>query len=176
MDIYILQSDADRYPGLVTVDDQDWARFTQFDGRSLAPSWSPVRVLPNYEFSGQKDLSDFPNLLTHVPVFSKNASQVLGEMLKDGGELLPLICAQGTYLAYNVTQVVDALDIERSELVRFSNGRIMDAKHYTFHPDKLPSANIFKIPQTSVMDVFVTSRFVDVATTAGLSGFLFRRA
>ena len=105
-----------------------------------------------------------------------SAVDVLGAILKEGGELLPLICSQGTYLAFNVTCVVDALDIGRSELVRFSNGRIMDVTKYAFYADRLPAGHIFKVPQTSRMDVLVTSRFVDIATKAGLSGFLFKRA
>jgi hypothetical protein len=90
----------------------------------------------------------------------------------ENGELLPLALTDESYFVYNATRQVDALDEDRSELVRFGSGRIMDIKRYEFRPEHLQRATIFRLPQVQGA-VFVTDRFVERVAEAGLTGFDF---
>ena len=122
--------------------------------------------------------SDFPSLIPFIPVFSQRAVDALRELLESHGELLSADCLNCThtgYLIFNVTRVVDALDMERSEFQRFqSSGRIMQIIHHEFNGHRLQGVHIFKVPQLHRSDVYVTDTFVRRVQDAGLSGFTFR--
>jgi hypothetical protein len=83
--------------------------------------------------------------------------------LEGRGELLPLECKEGDYFILNVTNVVDALDEEKSKIVRFPDGKkIMDIKDFVFMPSKLKNVDILKLPQQPLGQVFVTDKFVEL--------------
>lgn len=172
MNAYILRADTNSYNGIVPINPADWDVFNRFDGSTLVKSWLPLNVSYNVDESRRLSESDFPSLLTHVPVFSQRAVDVLGTLLTENGELLPLNCHGKNYFAYNVTNLVDALDFRQSEIVRFSTGRIMDIKKYVFRSESLSEVTVFKLPQTPRMDVFVTDPFVERVRSSALSGFL----
>lgn len=109
----------------------------------------------------------------HVPVFNARAADLLRPLLIDNGELLPLLCDEGSYFAYNVTTVLDALDLEKSSIIRFASGRIMDITRHEFLQAKV-THSIFKIPQVPWMEVFVTDEFRDAVSQHRLTGFTFK--
>ncbi|MGH9962797.1 MAG: imm11 family protein [Pyrinomonadaceae bacterium] len=118
-------------------------------------------------------LGDFPLMALHVPVFSERAVALLQPVLIENGELLPLSCNEGSYFAYNVTTVLDALDVEKSSVIRFTDGGIIDITRHEFFPTKVTSL-IFKIPQMPRMDVFVTDEFQEAVSRHDLKGFDFK--
>jgi hypothetical protein len=160
MKVFILKADANRYEGLLPSDRSNSHEvFRRFDGTPMGTSWVPWKVeVARPEGYESLPLGDFPLMATHVPVFSERAVALLEQLLIENGELLPLLCEEGSYFAYNVTTVLDALDVQKSSVVRFHNGRIMDITRHEFFPPKVTSS-IFKIPQVPRMDVFVTLNF-----------------
>ena len=50
----------------------------------------------------------------------------------------------------------------------------MDVKTYFLNGERLSTASIFKLPETALMDVFVSDEFVSMAETAGLKGFSYK--
>lgn len=120
-----------------------------------------------------KPTSDFPTLGT-VPVFSERALDALLDLLVENGEILPLDCCGEKYFAYNTTRRLDALDEERSILVRFDTGRIMDVRAYEFFPERLGTAAVFRLPQLRARS-FVTDAFARRIDDAGLTGFGLRQ-
>lgn len=175
MSFYLLRADSNNYQNIVLKNKEDWDLIAKFDGRSLSSLWKKVEAKL---VANDKELKllpgDFPSLVTHVPVFSQRALTKLKDSLKGNGEALPLVCDEGEYFAFNVTNIVDALDEQRSEIKRFkSSNRIMEVVKYRFHDEKL-SANIFKIPQTAAMDVFVSDKFKKSIESFNLKGFEFR--
>lgn len=177
MNVYILDSDANRYQNLVPVREADWDVFDAFRGTPIGASWSPVKVeVLVDDLHKNRPPSDFPSLATDVPVFSQRAAEALGDLLEGNGELLPLDCDEGVYYAYNVTHVVDALDVAQSEFKRFESGRIMDIVQHVFQPEKLAGLTIFKLPYMRVSRVYVTDDFVRRVQETGLTGFDFRPA
>ena len=89
------------------------------------------------------------------------------------GEFLPLACNEKDYVAFNVTDVIDALNVDRSQIVYFPNGRVLDIKRFVLNSEPLFKSVMFRIPQMPLSRVFVTDRFVDSVRDAKLQGFLF---
>jgi hypothetical protein len=177
MTVYILKADANRYQGLLSCDRSNSLKVLQrFNGTPMRDSWIPWKVEIDRPEGYENSLfGDFPLLISAVPVFTERAVALLEPLLTGNGELLPLVCDEGSYFAYNVTTVLDALDVERSSLLRFTSGEIMNITHHEFFPGKVTSP-IFKIPQTPLMDVFVTEEFRAAVSKHNLKGFAFKTA
>ena len=173
MNVYILKPDANRFQNLLCIDEDciDWLQ--KFDGSSLASFWKPltVEVIPEED---NPPASDFPKLALHIPTFSKRATIALKEILDKHGELLPLLCREGEYYTYNVTRVLDILNEDKSTIVRFSDGGILNIEDYSFNFAELGDCPIFKLPRMPLMDVFVTEAFKQKAEESGLTGFTFK--
>ena len=176
MTIYQLRPDADRFQWLTMADERDFDVEALFQGGSVGSTWTPKRVIPLVEKEmPTAPLSDYPVLGT-IPTFSRRAVDALRATLERKGELLPLVSDVGEFYAFNVTNVVDALDQEQSKLVRFqSSGRVMSITPYAFRQEVRSDQMIFKLPQTLRGRPLVTQTFADVAKLAGLTGLLFDR-
>lgn len=178
--VYIMRADANKYDMLIPVAaEKAFVLYKTFDGHSQINSWTPLKVIVLQEEEQTKKLQgDFPALTSNIPVFSEYASQVLNDILANNGEILPLDCGNkdAIYYAYNVTKVVDALDLEKSEIKYFKDStKVMRIVHYAFKPEKLHNVYIFRLPQMPLMYVFVTDDFVDVVTRNKLTGFAFEQ-
>lgn len=175
MKVYILNADCNHYQSLLACDrSTSLDTIQRFNGSPIGSSWLPWRVeVANFEGYENLRKGDFPLVATNVPIFSQRASDSLYPLLVNNGELLPLRCDEGSYFAYNVTTVLDALDSQKSSFVRFTSGRIMDITRHEFSPQKLTSP-IFKIPQALCRDVFITSEFENAVRAHQLTGFDFK--
>jgi hypothetical protein len=175
MNIYFLRADVNNYKSIIYTDDDDIIEFNRrFNGAPLKKTWTSQYM---FRFARNPRIlikGDTPGLSTHIPVFSSRAVTAVMDLLQDSGELLPIVCDDEYYSIFNVTRVVDALDEPKSKLRLFSDGKIMDIDRHAFFPEKLKGIHIFKIPQSVLMDVFITDTFVDIVKTAGLKGFEFR--
>lgn len=158
------------------VDPSEWERFRRFDGTPQLQSWAPVPVTRVTEDEGrQRKTADFPWLGEHVLVMRRRATEVLAEILKDHGELLPLQCDDAELWVYNVRRVIDALDEPRSKVVRFpGTGRIMTVERYAFRSDQVNGHLLFKVRQLPRGPVFVTDTFVKLVRSQQLVGLDFK--
>ncbi|GAA4671648.1 imm11 family protein [Phytohabitans rumicis] len=152
--------------------------FGGFDGTPRAGAWSPVPMyLLRSDEGGPRRRADLPWLGSHVLILRDEAIAEVGPILADHGELLPLECADAGLVVLNVTRVVDALDEERSDIVRFSSGRIMDIKKATFRGELLTGPAVFKIPQMPFGPLYFTSDTVELIRATGRHrGVTFRPA
>jgi hypothetical protein len=73
----------------------------------------------------------------------------------------------------NVTNVIDALDKERSRIVYFDDGDILAIEKYAFDADKIGTAEVFKLPMRA-SPVFVNDVFADRVRNAGLRTVSFK--
>jgi hypothetical protein len=121
----------------------------------------------------KKLASDFPYLSLHIPVFSRRAVLALDNILYKHGEVLPLFRREDEYYAFNVTRVLNLLNEDKSNLVLFSDGTILDIKSYSFNFFDLTGYPIFKLPQSLLKDVFVTEEFKRRVEESKLTGFTF---
>lgn len=137
--------------------------------RRLASNWPEIRVkmcgkLPN----------DFPTFSTGIPMFSERAVEALRDLLEPSGELLPVITDKGLIYVLNITTVVEALDMDRSELSWTATDADWASNVWVFEfdPDRLTNAPIFRLRECPnwwcVSDVVLNR-----ALAAGLKGMAF---
>lgn len=145
-------------------------------GRPIAATWVPLEIQEVMDDElPAGPVSDFPYMHL-VPTFSSNAVRELEDLLTPHGELLPVRAKRGEFYVFNVTNVVDALDENRSELERFtSSGRVMRIRRFVFRPDAVAGQTIFKIPQMIRSLVLVTDQFRQRVEDRRLTGFVFER-
>ncbi len=118
--------------------------------------------------------SDAPWLGSATLVLRAAAVVALRSLLEANGELLPVDCDEARLFLFHATRVLDVLDEERSEILRFrTSGRVMDVTRYVFRASDLRGVDCFKIPQFRVSPTFVSERFVDAWHAAGLRGLEF---
>jgi hypothetical protein len=165
------------YEWINAVDDDDYDKFLSFDGASKIDDWKPVRVRRVACLAGKIGFaSDFPWLGCHALVLGEAAVKALGQMVQTCAEILPLEVVNGpSAWVLNILKVMDALDEEKSEVQRFqSSNRIMRIVRHSFKADVIKDQDLFRLPyQGSV--TYVSRRFVDAVTAAGLVGLEFHR-
>lgn len=166
------------YEWVVPTNEADFEVFRTFDGTPLAETWHPVpmrMIQEDYLGRPLRD-SDAPWLGKHTPVLRRGATGPLADVLESNGELLPLECRDEHLVVFNATRVLDALDEDRSSLVRFpSTGRIMKIEAHVFLAAAIADVPVFKIPQMLRGSVFVSDEVVRLTEGSGLKGIGFRQ-
>jgi hypothetical protein len=163
---------------LLLVSDADRERLAwEFRGQLIdAAAWVPWLVVRSHTTPGnlRKPLADRAGIdfNTDPMVLSDRALAALLPHMGHAGQALRLAFAETPYSLFAVTRVIDALDLERCEVVRYPDGGISRITKYAFRAETVADEWIFKIPQRPSQS-FVTQRFVDLAQAHGLSGFAF---
>lgn len=166
----------DGYEFCHPVNQDDFERINaEINGRPLQAKWKPIHMQLIRQNEGKILLaSDSPWLGSHALIFRQRAIDVLGSLLGQYGELLPLDCEEAELSMFNVVRVVDGLDENASNVMRFSDGRVMMVTRYVFDPEVIEGVDIFKIPTLRVSPTFVSQRFCDLWRKAKLKGLDFR--
>lgn len=138
-----------------------------FCGQPIRASWFPLQMKEE-KHTRHLPFPDFDNTV-HWPMFSRQAVDVLADMLEPNGEVLPLICAAGEYFAYNVTRLVNVLDTTRCNPDRDNFRKLV------FKTDCLDGLSIFTMKSRPWTHVLVTDLFIERVQQAELRGFNFRR-
>jgi len=145
------------------------------NGTSRLKTWKPIPMQIINEDEGRRFLdSDSPWLGAHALIFRPRALESLGSLLREYGELLPLMCDEPDMMIYNPTHVLNALDQEASSVLRFGGGRIMRINRFVFRPEVIGRCDVFKIPNLRVSPTFVSQRFVEFWNSAELKGLEFK--
>jgi hypothetical protein len=148
--------------------------------RSLAAGWSPpcFELVHDDEYRRDLPKSDFLTFAMVVMVLSDRAVERLAPILKGCGETLPIQLSDvpDRYYLFNVTRLIDAIDMKKSKFMRFPDGRIMKVERLIFDPAKEPvGAVFFKTTQLGpVTEIFATESAVRVVNDADLTGHDFR--
>ncbi len=169
----------DGYEYLLPLDNNDYELLI-FDGKPRAISWSPIRMYRLKFIDGQfQQPCDFPGGSGgSCLIMTEAARKRIGSHLKQYGEFLPLSCDEGDFWAFHVTHFVDALDENKSDVLRSSEDPkvvLMVHKH-VFRPERLTADWMFKLPQSRGRGPFyVTDPFVNLIRASGLTGLDFKR-
>ena len=70
--------------------------------------------------------------------------------------------------------VVDAVNFETSEVIRFKSGKLMYVRRYSFYRDRVLGIEAFKIPQFRSSPVFYSERAAEMILAATRPGLEFR--
>ena len=150
----------------------------QFHGESNLTGWPSIHLHPEEEERGKPlplgPIADVTTVNSVVKncVWSPRARRALEPHVAHCGEFLPLGCDEAEWVLFNVTRVIDALDEAASEVIYYDeqrkSGRFV---RMVFKPEALAGEIIFRIPQRSSSDIFVTDAFVRLIEAHGLVGF-----
>lgn len=143
----------------------------QWQAAKLALKWKAPRLTGRVV-----PFNDYPCIDVCNPAFSERACDALRELLKPNGELLPVRTESGSYFFYNVTTVVDVLDVKKSKCNFWCDPptTAVSIDYFEFYSSKLKGLSIFRIIDWPT-PVFVSRGFVDRVYEAGLNGFEFRK-
>ncbi len=122
-------------------------------------------------------LADFSNVnYNGYPVFSQRAKDIISPLLSGLGRWIELEYDEATYWLFYITNVVDALDEEKSTITRFkSSQKVMSIESFVFKPDVVKDQWLFTLPQRPGSNRLVTDRFVELVREHRLTGFLFEK-
>lgn len=170
MKIWKLEFDANKYNNIVPINTNEWEALG-FDGSPLLDSWKPIAFKT---LNDDLELGDTPSLISTVPVLSEYALNVLKDLIEGSVEILPIRLRVGKFFILNVTDVLDCVDYDKSEVKPFkSSGRIMRFIKYEFFKECLYNKHIFKIPDESKRNAFVSDQFKERVKENKLKGFKF---
>jgi hypothetical protein len=164
---------AEGFQWLLPIADGDSLKL-RFDGTPRAASWVPLKVERVSQDVGLffPEPSDFPAGCGFV--VSRAAKERLGSLLEEAGELLPLDCCDGQFWVLNVTRLLDALNEEKSKVVRSKEtGRILMIHRHSFHPERL-GPELFKLTQDPRGSIYATDTFVNRVKATSLKGLDFK--
>jgi hypothetical protein len=182
MKIWKIEQDTNKYQS-ICLKDKSIIPLTiaeQFrSGEELHSSWKPLEVEWFIDEENRKKMlvGDFPILLGPVPpVFSKKAIDVLNKLISPHIEILGLQGITNEYYLINVMEVINCLDYENSLIRRFkSSGRIKGIDRYAFNENLLEGIHIFRIPETLLIEIFVSEQFRQLYEDNQLEGLLFSK-
>ena len=185
MNYYIIEPDLENYYPVGPQNNDDLHMILEhIDEPTKFSTWQPIIVEilseDNDEENGRSnetsktealaDLMDFN--ATFINVISERGKQHLSNFFNESGELLPVILNSERYYIHHVTKVLDALDLNKSEVERFSSGRLMRVIKYVLKENIVDNHDIFRLIGVKRL-VFASERFVHAVKEGGLLGFKF---
>jgi len=169
MRFWQLEYDSNNYEGMM-VADGDWSIADQFIGRPLLAEWKPLQ-LQVYE---EAPRSDAPTFMGCAPLFSARAVDAVKALIEGSVEVLPTDFPREPYFILNVQSVLDCIDYDLAEAVRFRSGRVMRFNKYAFIPNVVEGQHIFKVKEIPKQAVFVSDEFRNAILENQLVGFVFK--
>jgi hypothetical protein len=135
--------------------------------------WIPIGMdlLTEDDEGTPRRYSDFPWYGSHVLILRSDAANGLREIMRPYGEFLPLKGGDGLEL-FNATTVLDALDEDRSEIIRFDDGDVLTIERYVFRQEAIGNCLIFKLPYRA-SNLYMQAGFIDQIKDMELCGIGF---
>lgn len=130
-------------------------------------------ILPSeYEDEVNKPIGDVFSVEVSSFILNEYAFNILNPYLKGHTQVFRLKNQDDVLYVINVTDIIDCLDYDKSEIKRFpSSGRVMKVIEYSFHKDKLKNATIFKLPEFVKTTCYVTEEFKKATEENNIKGF-----
>lgn len=127
-----------------------------------------------YEDEINKPLGDVFSVEVSSFILNEYAFNILYPYLKGHVQIFKIKNQDGLFYVINVTDVIDCLNYDKSEIKRFqSTGRVMKVIKYSFIKSKLKNAVIFKLPEFVKAHSYVTEEFKNIAEENNIKGFKF---
>ena len=165
---------ADKFAPLAPTEAQAMAGIFEARGKPLQWKRRPkVSVLQEPKKKAALPRADVSLLMSGALVLNQKAEDILGPFLKEFGQLLELDVSGATEYFYNVTNVIDCIDPDRSE--KRSTGVILKE---VFREGATPiEPALFKDPRTVGTRMYVNSaakaQIDSIVNVAGLAGLEF---
>ncbi len=166
--IYRYVSDGDVYDCLRLKRRPDYDVLSEVAEQPAVQEWTPLKA--TFYRVGRE--GDFPYLAGSTPAFSQRALEALSPLLDGMIEPLPLETPSGNYFAIHVLELLDALDLERSEIEWLDDDRILNVETFVFKPEVVKGKHIFKIRQHALAFSYVSEEFKQAVEASALEGLV----
>ncbi len=179
MKVFRVIHDANKYQKLFPKDERIWATDTlDFNCTPKLPAWKPPAV---YVLQPKLKPGNFIGLCASAFVADRTANEALCDLLEMSAELLPIGDDSLGQMVVNVTGCFNVLDDANTKWVYGqSTGAKIRIERYAFHAARFTEAPLFKIPETSKVDILTVTGLKDPedefkhrVESAGLTGLLF---
>ncbi len=170
MKIYKLRFDSTNYKNMYPSEEKDADFYQMFNGTSYKKTWEKFDLKYLAE---EDDLEEGNYAYLFMPIFDETALRVLKELVSEDVEILPMMLGKEEVFGINVLTLLEALDYENSDYVRFDSGRIMAIRKYAFIENEILGKNIFKLSDEAHGAPFVSELFKKYVEDNHLTGFKF---
>jgi len=117
-------------------------------GQALAASWPTPRArLVSVDNGRPLSRAVMPWLGEHVIVLRDEAIETVGPVIAPYGELLGLRCHGAELVLFRSLTLVDALDEQRPEVVRFASGAIMSLERTVLRRNRVRGVGGFQLSE-----------------------------
>ena len=127
----------------------------------------PLEIVTDEEDIGLNE-ADFGLINIGSIVLTEHVIDTFGEFAKNYGELIPLEYGSRTLMLWNVTNIVDALDEEHSEMNSYGG-----VDEEVFSKEKIGTSKIFKIKEDNFTNIYCTGVFKQMVEENAFSGLVF---
>ncbi len=172
MKIWSLDFLLDDYESFWACEEISIAEQRTFDGRSKIDHWG-IRQMKEGSSRKHMPLANATDFNAIFPVFDTKTLDILRDLIEDTVEILPMEFKGTIWHGINVKRVLDAIDYDKAEITRFSDGQIMMFDKYAFRSEIVRDVPIFKIVDEPVGHVFVSDEFKKRVEESNLTGFKF---
>ena len=153
---------------------KDGYKSYMFDGTPVKDREFAFILPSEYEDEVNKPIGDAFSVEVSSFILNEYAFNILNPYLKGHTQVFIKKNQEAVLYVINVTDVIDCLDYDKSEIKRFpSSGRVMEVIKYSFHKDRLKNATIFKLPEFVKTACYVTEEFKKATEENNIKGFKF---
>ncbi len=162
---------------------EDRDLFIRFgSGKPFGNRWPTPRLVYDGEClkrANREIIPDFPPLTGDLIIASAHALSVIWPLVEGKVEALPVKHpSEGEFFALNVVRVIDCLDVSHCETNASPDdptGFFTVVYKYAFYEEMLVGEHIFKVPQLTGLDIYVSQEFRRRVKAAKLLGLGFVR-
>jgi tRNA/tmRNA/rRNA uracil-C5-methylase (TrmA/RlmC/RlmD family) len=152
--------------------------FTKFvknqRGKTMQSMWQEV-LLRSRKGAVKKTVpfGDCPYFVPEILIVSEKLKALIQGFTQDPLEFLPVVLdGQSGYSYMNVLCMLDALDLEKTELKRFEDGKIMYVIQAQYHEAVIHGHHIFILP--NYHGIFITEELKTYLENNGVQGATYR--
>lgn len=143
---------------------------TDFKGDSKIDDWEPIKLETLYK----KNYDDFPNYALGKPIVSEKVKQILAPFVESEVEFLPLIHDEMILFVMNVTNILDCVDWQRSDVKWSKYRNFLGFNKLKIDFSKIPNDTyLFKVKETAKTKVYVIEAFKELIEQHQLKGLNF---
>ncbi|QHW31023.1 hypothetical protein GZH47_09260 [Paenibacillus rhizovicinus] len=144
--------------------------FRASEGESLRNEWKSIKL--NVLRKGRH--KDFPRMIPGILLLGNKSLQKIEPLINQNVEFLNVENDEMAIMVCNVITVIDCIDYERSEPTYFkSTGRLSGFDKISFYPERVKDVPIFKAPETTSTEIYVSDEFRELVLMSKLKGLQF---
>ncbi|AJS61133.1 imm11 family protein [Paenibacillus sp. IHBB 10380] len=144
---------------LAAVEDRNHPINFGFNGETKEQIWSPIEVETLYK----RTYKDFPVYRIGKPVISAKVKRAIESFISSEVEFLPLVHKELELYMINVTNILDCVDWERTDVEWTEENSFAGFNKLVFDFSKIPEHTyIFKFKELATVAVYVTEEFKEL--------------